>query len=436
LVKTPGALVVHAGDQGGALTNGANHTGSVYVGDLDAWTFTAAKDDDIVLSVGEVLQSEIDPLFQPWIRLIGPTGTLITQAQGALAAQIATNAVLTVPNGDEGGPMLSGANSQGVITVGDLDAYTFTAAQGDYIAIKIGEIVLSEVDPLFVPWIRLLGPTGTLVSQGAGNLTATIATSAPLSGTYTILVTDSAISREPSHEGTYLLTVFKTPGTFVVPSGDQGGTLLNNVTRGGTIYSGDLDEWTFTATSTHALTLTITDVNNDAGFIPWIRLIGPTGTVVSQAAGVTTATINIASLPATGLYTVIVSDSDISREGSGIGTYTLNAIGVDPTVCDTNALAGVTTIRALDVTSLRDRINNVRVHFGLPSFTFTDSDLTGAPIKAIHFLELRSALQDAYTAAGQPVPTYTDSTLTPQLTFIKAVHINQVCAAVAFLESN
>jgi hypothetical protein len=158
--------------------------------------------------------------------------------------------------------------------------------------------------------------------------------------------------------------------------------------------------------------------------------------VVSQAAGVTTATINIASLPATGLYTVIVSDSDISREGSGIGTYALTAIGVDPTVCDTNAVAGVTTIRALDVTSLRDRINNVRVHFGLPSFTFTDPDLTGAPIRAIHFLELRSALQDAYTAAGQPVPTYTDSTLTPQLTFIKAVHINQVCAAVAFLESN
>jgi hypothetical protein len=36
------------------------------------------------------------------------------------------------------------------MTIGDLDPYTFAAVQGDYIAIKIGEIVLSEIDPLFV----------------------------------------------------------------------------------------------------------------------------------------------------------------------------------------------------------------------------------------------------------------------------------------------
>ena len=40
--------------------------------------------------------------------------------------------------------MLSGALYSGVVTVGDLDPYTFAAAQGDYIAIKIGEVVLSE----------------------------------------------------------------------------------------------------------------------------------------------------------------------------------------------------------------------------------------------------------------------------------------------------
>ena len=468
MVKTNAALTVPNGDEGGPMTNGANHAGIIGVGDLDGWTFTASQGDYIALSVGEVLQSEIDPLFQPWIRLLGPNGDFISNAQGALAAQIAvtaplsglytvvisdsaisrepshtdnyivrlvkTNAALTVPNGDEGGPMLSGGNYPGAITVGDLDAWTFTAAQGDYIAIKIGEVVLSEIDPLFVPWIRLIGPTGALVSQGAGNLTAAIATNAPLSGTYTILVTDSAISREPSHAGSYIVTMSRMPGTFVVPAGDNGGTLLNNVTRSGAIYSGDLDEWTFVATTGHALTVTITDVNNDAGFIPWIRLIGPTGALVAQSAGPTTASINIAALTATGIYTVIVSDSDISREGSGTGNYTLTAIGVDPNVCDSAAVAGVTPIRATDVLSLRDRVNGVRGRLGLETFTFTDANLVGVPIKAIHFLELRSALQDAYVAAGQAVPTYTDSTLSPQVTIIKAVHINQLCNAVAFLE--
>jgi trimeric autotransporter adhesin len=469
LVKTNAALTVPNDDQGGPMTNGANHAGAIYVGDLDAWTFTAAQGDYIALSVGEILQSEIDPQFVPWIRLIGPTGDLVASAVGNLAAQIAANAplsglytvivsdsainrepshvstyvvrlaktatALTVPNGDEGGPMISGANYGGVISVGDLDAYTFTAAQGDYIAIKIGEVVLSEIDPLFVPWIRLIGPTGALVSSDIGNLTATIAANAPLSGTYTLLVTDSAINREPSHEGSYVLTMFTAPGTFVVPNGDTGGTLLNNVPRSGAMYSGDLDEWKFLAASGHSLNVTISEVisGTDPGFIPWIRLIGPTGTLVAQAVGTLTATINVIA-PATGTYTVIVADSDINREGSAIGNYTLTAIGVDPNVCDSGAVAGITTIRAVDVNSLRDRINFVRGHVGLPVFTFTDADLAGAPVRAIHFLELRSALLDAYTAAGQSAPTFTDSLLTPQVTFIKAIHLNQLCAAVAVLE--
>ena len=470
LSKTNATLTVPSDDQGGPMTNGANHAGAIYVGDLDTWTFTASQGDYIALSIGETLQSEIDPLFVPWIRLIGPTGVLVASSAGNVAAQIAVNAPLsglytvivsdsaisrepshvstyvltlaktstaiTVPNGDEGGPMLSGANYSGVITVGDLDPYTFAAVQGDYIAIKIGEIVLSEVDPLFVPWIRLIGPTGALVAQGAGNLTAAVTATAAVSGTYTLLVTDSAVSREPSHTGSYIVTMFKTPGTFVIPTGDHGGTLLNNVTRSGAIYIGDLDEWTFLAASGHALTVTITEVisGTDPGFVPWIRLIGPTGTIVGQAAGALTATINIVSLPATGVYTVIVSDSDVSREGAAPGNYTLTAIGVDPNVCDSGAVAGITSIRAIDVVSLRDRINSVRGHYGVPLFNFTDADLVGAPVKTTHFVELRSALQDAYVAAGQAVPTYTDPVLTSQVTLIKAVHINQLCVAVAFLE--
>ena len=469
LVKTNATLTVPNGDQGGPMTNGANHAGAIFVGDLDTWTFTATKDDYIALSVGETLESEIDPLFVPWIRLIGPTGDLVASVVGNLAAQIAANAplsglytvivsdsainrepshvstylvrvaktatALTVPNGDEGGPMTSGANYGGVISVGDLDTWTFSASQGDYLAIKIGEVVLSEIDPQFVPWIRLVGPTGVLVSSVLGNLTAAINVNATLSGTYTLIVADSAVNREPSHVGSYLLTMLRAPGTFLVPNGDTGGVLLNDVPRSGAMYSGDLDEWQFLAAAGHSLTVTISEVisGTDPGFVPWIRLIGPTGTFVAHAIGTLTATITIMA-PTTGTYTVIVADSDINREGAAIGNYTLTAIGVDPNVCDSGAAAGVTTIRALDVSSLRDRTNSVRGHFGLPLFTFTDPDLAGASIKAIHFLELRSALLDAYTAAGQTAPTFTDSSLTPQLTFVKAVHLNQLCAAVAVLE--
>ena len=41
LAKAPGFLIVPADDEGGATNNGENHTGGIYLGDLDQWVFTA-----------------------------------------------------------------------------------------------------------------------------------------------------------------------------------------------------------------------------------------------------------------------------------------------------------------------------------------------------------------------------------------------------------
>lgn len=71
--------------RGGALTNGANHSGEITLGDIDAWTFIASSGDNITVSIGEV---EPTASFNPWIRLIGPTGTQLGSAPGVLSAQI------------------------------------------------------------------------------------------------------------------------------------------------------------------------------------------------------------------------------------------------------------------------------------------------------------------------------------------------------------
>ena len=307
MVKTNAALTVSNGDEGGPMTNGANHAGVIGVGDLDGWTFTAVQGDYIMLGIGEVLTSEIDPLFNPWIRLVGPNGDLLDSAAGALATQIAlnaplsgtytvvvadsaigrapshtdsyiltmvkTNAALTVSNGDEGGPMTNGANHAGVIGVGDLDGWTFTAVQGDYIALSVGEVLTSEIDPLFNPWIRLVGPNGDLLNSATGALAAQIATNAPLSGTYTVVVADSAIGREPSHTDSYILTMVKTNATLTVLNGDQGGPMTNGANHAGTIYVGDMDGWTFTAAQGDYIALSIGEVLTsevDPLFNPWI----------------------------------------------------------------------------------------------------------------------------------------------------------------------
>src|SRR5437667_1762199 len=90
LAKGPGAFATSAGDEGGALTNGATQAGTIYLGDLDQWSFTATQGDYIALSMGEV--APVTGGFQPWIRLVSPTGVLLGNSIGASAVQIAATA--------------------------------------------------------------------------------------------------------------------------------------------------------------------------------------------------------------------------------------------------------------------------------------------------------------------------------------------------------
>src|SRR5262245_64032360 len=75
LAKTPGSFTVPSGDQGGAMTNGANHQGTIHLGSLDQSTVMAALGDSIALSMGEV--SDTKGGFVPWIWLRAPNGAEI-----------------------------------------------------------------------------------------------------------------------------------------------------------------------------------------------------------------------------------------------------------------------------------------------------------------------------------------------------------------------
>jgi FG-GAP-like repeat len=357
LVKTPGVLSV--GDEGGPMTNGANHTGVIDVGDIDAWTFQAAQNDAIVLKIGEMRVGEVDPGFVPWIRLFDPNGLQLGSAAGVLAAEIQVRAALSgsytvvvtdgnggggaatgnyvlrlvktpgavvVPVNDEGGPLTNGGEHAGVIDVGDLDPWTFQAAQNDAIVLKIGEKRIGEVDPGFVPWIRLFGPDGVQLGSAAGVLAAEMQVRAPLSGSYTVVVTDGN-GGGGAATGNYVLRLVKTPGAVVVTDGDQGGPLTNGANHPGVITVGDVDPWTFQAAQNDAILLKIGEVITgevDPGFVPWIRLFGPDGAQLGSAAGVLAAEIQV-SAPLSGSYTVVVTDGN-GGGGAATGNYLLRLV--------------------------------------------------------------------------------------------------------------
>src|SRR5436309_1334157 len=132
------------------------------------------------------------------------------------------------------------------IYLGDLDQWSFTATQGDYIALSMGEVAPATAG--FQPWIRLVSPTGVLLGNGIGTSAVQIAATAPTTGTYTVIVgTNDGVGRN-NDTGGYLLTLAKGPGVFETSAGDEGGALTNGATHTGATYLRALDQWSFTAT--------------------------------------------------------------------------------------------------------------------------------------------------------------------------------------------
>src|SRR5439155_341687 len=96
--------------------------------------------------------------------------------------------------------------------------------QGDYIALSMGEV--APVSAGFRPWIRPVSPTGrVLATSPAGASAVQVATNAPTTGTYTVIVGTNAGFGRNDDTGGYLLTLAKGPGAFATSAGDEGGDL-------------------------------------------------------------------------------------------------------------------------------------------------------------------------------------------------------------------
>src|SRR3989442_650473 len=336
LAQGPGAVVVSNGDEGGPMTYGATYAGNIYQRDFDTWTFTATQGDYIALSMGAV--SPISAHFAPWIRLVSPTGALLgNSSTGQSASHISaipppsrtdTPIVLSylsgyfdgtrsylltlaegpgavvVSNGDEGVSMLNDTASAEIYSLSLHDALPISATQGDYIALSMGAV--SPISAHFAPWIRLVSPTGALLGNSStGQGASDIAATAPTSGTYTVIV-GSYLSGYFDGTGSYLLTLAQGPGAVVVSNGEEGGPMTNGA-NAGSIYQGDFDTWTFTATQGDHITLSMGAVTPvSAHFAPWMRLVSPTGVLLANSStGAATAQITVTA-PTSGTYTVIV----------------------------------------------------------------------------------------------------------------------------------
>jgi bacillolysin len=129
------------------------------------------------------------------------------------------------------------------------------------------------------------------------------------------------------------------------------------------------------------------------------------------------------------------SDNIIGSLGwllDNVGIY--SCVGPPPPLAFTDdpLVAGVTRIKVVHVTELRNRINAIRAARGLGAASWTNDITTGTVVRSGEVLEMRTALAGAYTATSLPVPSFTDTLLTP--TAVKTTHITQLRAAVVAME--
>src|SRR5438034_7703169 len=92
--------------------------------------------------------------------------------------------------------------------------WSFTATQGDYIALSMGEVAPATAG--FQPWIRLVSPTGVLLGNGIGDRKSQRVKSSHTRSSYAVIWVnkESSISAIKHDTASYLLTLAKGPATY------------------------------------------------------------------------------------------------------------------------------------------------------------------------------------------------------------------------------
>ncbi len=146
--------------------------------------------------------------------------------------------------------------------------------------------------------------------------------SLPVAGTYTVSI-DSQYSDQTSP---YEVSLMLAPGPFVVPSGDQGGALVNGVSQTGEATLGDVDPWTLTASPGDNVLVSAGELSAPTSFSPWFAVVAPDGAVVLETSNEIVASGMFTATQA-GTYTVIVG----ALSEASTGSYRLTMVRVPGT---------------------------------------------------------------------------------------------------------
>jgi trimeric autotransporter adhesin len=343
LGTTASPIVVAPGTQGGAMTNGFTYQGTLLAGQLSVWSFSANAGDGMTAGMGAT--DDRSSLY-PYLRIYGPNGALLNSGFGPNAAEVSAQATnsgtftvvaanydpqvnggngayditlgttaspIVVAPGAQGGRMTNGFTYHGTLLAGQLSVWSFTANIGDSAVAGLGATGGS-----LYPYLRLYGPNGALLSSTFGQNATEVGAQATNSGTFTVV----AANYDPQvngGNGPYDLTLGTTASPIVVAPGDQGGPMTNGFTYQGTLLTGQLSVWSFTANTGDSM---VAGLGATGGSLyPYLRLYGPNGALLSSAFGQNATEVS-ARATNSGTFTVVAANFDPQVNG-GNGPYDL-----------------------------------------------------------------------------------------------------------------
>jgi len=331
------------GDTGGPITSGTQVSGTMSgAGDLDAYTFSGTANQRVLMSAKATAGAGFDTFFYVY----GPSGAgYLTYSSERIDVQLNATGTWTIIVMDTGantpgsytlsfmnvtaGPYTTGGDTDGGVAIAsdeiktgtlqsaqDIDVFTFTGTAGHRLAFT--NLITSGSPETYISLYPPNGGTAETASTGGYF-------DFPLSqtGTYYIVIEDL----NNDETGSYLFSVVDmTSGPYTFGADTDGGAITSGAHKSGTTSGpGDIDVFTFSATSGQRVLMTLKTLSG-AGHDGFFYLFGPNG-----VGYLTYSSERIdAQLNATGTWSVLVIDSNYDSAGSyklsfmnlSVGPYT------------------------------------------------------------------------------------------------------------------
>ncbi len=339
----------------GTLVSGMIHRGSIAGGRTDIWWVETQPNDTFMVRAGRTFTTNS---FTVELQLIGPDGQSLQRHDGGDASEVGTRTetggryeirildgiyggslldsgeyalhliqapgTLTTADDDEGGATMNGGHHDGVIAIGDLDAWWIDTEPGESVILRVGRTTEANG---FTVELRVFAPDGTHVRlPDDGGATSEIAFRSPAGGRYLAVIGDGYYGGTLAHTGGYRLHVVKTQEPLQVPPGDEGGPTTNGGHHDGRIEIGDLDAWWIDTQAGESVILRVGRTSEENGFTVELSVFAPDGAHVRLPDdGGATSEIAFRS-PAGGRYLAVIGDGYYGGTLAHTGAYRLHVV--------------------------------------------------------------------------------------------------------------